>query len=97
MFNVKVPVPVKLRSRVFVQNVMLVKLAKPAATSRRILREQLTRDRASHIFQHLHEFEECRKSCSTVCFSIILDHGITKFQRRISQKIPAHSLGKNPS
>ena len=43
----------------------------------------------SHIFQHLQQSEECRKSCSAYCFSI-LDHGNSNFQVKIKEALQTH-------
>jgi len=75
MFSVKDPVPLDLRSRVFYKfscagcNACYI-----SETSRHLsmrLYEHLSRDRNSHIFQHLQQSEACRRLCSKNCFSIV--------------------------
>ena len=75
MFRLKDLVVTELRSRV----VYKFSCASCCAcyvdeTSRHLstrIREHLTRDRASHIYQHLQQSVECRSLCSDKCFSII--------------------------
>jgi len=75
MFSVKDPVPLDLRSRVVYKfscagcNACYI-----GETSRHLstrIHEHLSRDRNSHIFQHLQQSEACCRFCSKNCFSIV--------------------------
>ena len=50
------------------------------------VREQLTSDQNSHIFQHIYWSETCRALCSENCFSI-LDTASTSFQLKIKEAL----------
>ena len=58
------------------------------------VREHLTSDKNSHIFQHIHGSETCRDLCSENCFSI-LDTASTPFQLEIKEAL--HIGWENPS
>ena len=60
------------------------------------VREHLTSDKNSHIFQHIHGSETCRALCSENCF-VILDtaSGSTSFQLKIKEAL--HIGWENPS
>ena len=93
LFSVKDPLPVELRSRVVYKfTCASFNACYVGETSRHLItriREHLTRDRASHIFQHLEQSEECRRSCSTKCFTF-LDHTTTRFQVKIKEALHIH-------
>ena len=57
------------------------------------VREHLTSDKNSYIFQHINGLEVCRSLCSDNCFSI-LDTASTSFQLKIKEASPIY--GKNP-
>ena len=50
------------------------------------VREHLTSDKKSHIFQHINGSEACRSLCSEDCFSI-LDTASTSFQLKIKEAL----------
>ena len=50
------------------------------------VREHLTSDKNSHIFQHINGSEACRSLCSEDCFSI-LDTASTSFQLKIKEAL----------
>ena len=58
------------------------------------VREHLTSDKNSHIFQHIHVSETCRALCLDNCFSI-LDTASTSFQLKIKEAL--HIGWENPS
>ena len=64
---------------------------RPLATR---VREHLTSDKNSHIFQHIHGSETCRTLCSENCFSIF-DTASTSFQLKIKEAL--HIVWENPS
>ena len=53
------------------------------------IREYLTWNRSTHIFQHLQHSEECRCLCFDKCF-LILDHATTKYQVKIKEALHIH-------
>ena len=57
------------------------------------VREHLTSDKNSHIFQHIHGSETCRALCSENCFSI-LDTASTSFQGGLKYRVGNPSLNK---
>ena len=58
------------------------------------VREHLTSDKNSDIFQHIHGSETCRALCSENCFSI-LNTASTSFQLKIKEAL--HIGWENPS
>ena len=98
MFSVKDPVPNGLRSRVVYKftcagcNACYVGETTRHFSTR--AREHLASDRASHIFKHLHNSENCRPLCSLDCFHIS-DHASTTFQLKIKEAI--HIQKEQPS
>ena len=90
MFSVKDPIPTELRSRVVYKfscascNACYVGETSRHPSAR--IREDLTRDRSSHIFQRLQQSEVCRSLCSDKCFSI-LDLATTKYQVKIKEAL----------
>ena len=58
------------------------------------VREHLTSDKNSHIFEHIHRSEKCRGLCSENCFSIV-DTASTPFQLKIKETL--HISWENPS
>ena len=58
------------------------------------IREDLNRDRTSHIFQHLQHSQACSNSCSAECFKVI-DHATTEFQ--VKMKEAWHNSWEQPS
>ena len=75
MFSVKDPVPLDLRSRVVYKfsragcNACYIGEASRHLSTR--IREHLSRDRNSHIFQHLQQSEACHRLCPKYCFSTV--------------------------
>ena len=58
------------------------------------VREHLSSDKNSHIFQHINGSEACRSLCSEDCFSI-LDTASTPFQLKIKEAL--HIAWEKPS
>ena len=98
MFSVKDPVPVELRSNVVYKfTCASCNSCYVGETTRHLstrIREHLNRDRPSHIFQHLQQFEACRNSYSAECFEVI-DQATTKFQVKIKEAL--HISWEQPS
>ena len=51
------------------------------------VREHLTSDKNSHIFQHINGSEACRALCSEECFSILADTASTSFKLKIKEAL----------
>ena len=90
MFSVKGPVPVDLRSNVVYKfTCASCNSCYVSKTSRHLstrIREQLNRDRTSHIFQHIQQSKARCNSCSAECFEVI-DHATNKFQVKIKEAL----------
>jgi len=75
MFSVKDLIPLDLRSRVVYKFMCTgCNACSISETSRHLLtrvREHLSRDRNSHIFQHLQQSQACRCLADKTCFSIV--------------------------
>ena len=75
MFSVKDPVPLDLRSRVVYKFLCAgCNACYIGETSRHLstrVREHLSRDRNSHVYQHLQQSQACRCLANKNCFSIV--------------------------
>ena len=98
MFSVKDPFPLDLRSRVVYKftcagcNACYI-----GETSRHLstrVREHLSRDRNSHIFQHLQQSQACRCLADKTCFSIV-DCAPNKLQLLLKEAM--HIKWENPT
>ena len=92
------PIPGRLCSRVVYKFACAVcnacyvgETTRPFSTR---VREHLVSDRASHIFKHLENSEQCRALCSVDCFHI-LDYASTTFQLKIKEAF--HIQREQPS
>jgi len=98
MFSVKDPIPLDLRSRVVYKftcagcNACYI-----GETSRHLstrVREQLSRDGNSHIFQHLQQSQAFRCLANKICFSIV-DCAPNKLQLLLKEAM--HIKWENPT
>ena len=93
LFSAKDPIPSNLRSSVVYKfscagcNACYVGETTRHFSTR--VREHLATDRASHVYKHLQQSENCRDLCSTNCFSI-LDCATTSFQLKIKESLHIH-------
>ena len=90
LFNVKDPLPDRLRTRVVYKfSCSSCNACYIGETSRHFatrVREHLSSDRSSHVFKHLQSSESCRISCSVDCFTV-LDSATTKFQVKLKESM----------
>ena len=90
LFNVKDPLPDRLRTRVVYKfSCASFNACYIGETSRHFatrVREHLSSDRSSHVFKHLQSSESCRISCSADCFTV-LDSATTKFQVKLKESM----------
>ena len=70
----------------FVQDVILVILAKPVVTLKLESMNMRKKDKKSNIYNHLHNNEECFSSFNSDCF-YILDYAPTQFKIKIKDSI----------
>ena len=98
MFSVKDPVLLDLRSRVGYKflcagwNACYI-----GKTSRHLstrVREHLSRDKNSHVYQHLQQFQACRRPANKNCFSIV-DCAPSKLQLMLKEAM--HIKWENPT
>ena len=97
LFNVKDPLPDRLRTRVVYKfSCASCNACYIGETSRHFatrVREHLSSDRSSHVFKHLQSSESCRISCSADCFTV-LDSATTKFQVKLKKSSYVYKMGK---
>ena len=90
LFNVKDPLPDRLRTRVVYKfSCASCNACYIGETSRHFatrVREHLSSDGSSHVFKHLQSSESCRISCSADCFTV-LDSATTKFQVKLKESM----------
>ena len=93
LFSVKDSIPKLLRSRVVYKFFCAgCGACYVGETNRHLatrIREHLSTDKNSHIFQHLKMSDHCRALCSESCFSI-LDTASTSFQFKIKEALHIH-------
>ena len=86
LFNVKDPLPDRLRTRIVYKfscsscNACYVGETRRHFSTR--VHEHLSSDRSSHVYKHLQASESCRTSCNLDCFKI-LDSPPTKYQVKL--------------
>ena len=93
LFSVKDTVPKSLRSRVVYKfSCADCDACYVGETNRHLatrIREHLSTDKNSHIFQHLLSSDICQALCSNDCFSN-LDTASTSFQHKINEALHIH-------
>ena len=98
MFSVKDPIPLDLRSRVVYKFSCLGRnTCCIGVTSRHLLtrvREHLSRDSNSHIYQHVQQSQACRGLANKNCFSIV-DCAPNKLQLMLKEAM--HIKWENPT
>ena len=98
MFSVKDPVPLDLRSRLVYKFLCAgCNACYIGETSRHLstrVREHLSRDRNSHVYQHLQQSQACRCLANKNCFSIV-DCAPNKLQLMLKEAM--HIKWENPT
>jgi len=90
MFNVKDPLPDRLRMRIVYKfscascNACYVGKTSQHFSMR--VHEHLSSDRSSHLYKHFEASESCRTSCNLDCFKI-LDSAPTKYQVKLKESM----------